>query len=47
MKIIQASYTFLVTLEVADDATPDEIEARLEDEAPANWYNDLEWQVVE
>ena len=46
MKVVQASYTFLVTLEVPDETTPDEVEELLENEAPANWYNDFEWKFV-
>ena len=46
MKVFQASSTFLVTLEVPDEITPDEVEELLEYEAPANWYNDFEWNFV-
>ena len=49
MKRIQASYTYLLEIEVSDDATEEEIEEELDRVAPSDeWmYNDLEWTVVE
>lgn len=49
MKRIQASYTYLLEIEVSDDVTEEEIEEMLDRAAPSGeWmYNDLEWTVVE
>ena len=44
MKRIYVSWTCLDTIEVEDDATPDEIEELLDDMEPArNTWNDREW----
>ena len=44
MKRIYVSWTYLDTIEVEDDATPDEIEELLDDMEPArNAWNDREW----
>lgn len=49
MKRIQASYTYLLEIAVADNVTEEEIEEMLDRAAPSGeWmYNDLEWTVVE
>lgn len=47
MKTIQAYYTYLITIEVPDETEPDEIEELLDREAPAVWWNDREWYLVE
>lgn len=44
MRIIYASWTYLETLEVPDDMTPDEIEELLDTREPERGtWNDREW----
>ena len=44
MKTIYVSWTYLETIEVEDDMTPDEIEELLDDMEPErNAWNDREW----
>ena len=44
MKRIYVAWTYLDTIEVEDDITPDEIEELLDEMEPArNTWNDREW----
>ena len=43
MKTVYVSYTYLDIVEVPDDATHEEISKILEDRAPAEWWNDIEY----
>ena len=43
MKRVQASYTYLLEIDFPDDTTDKEIEKRLSEEAPADWWYYLEW----
>lgn len=49
MKLIQASYTYMLEIAVADDVTEEEIEEMLDRVAPSDeWmYDDLKWTAVE
>lgn len=43
MKTVQVSYTYLLEIDFPDNTTDEEIEERLHEEAPADWWYDLEW----
>ena len=47
MKYLRVSWTFLDTIEVPDDITPDEVEDLLDEKAPAIWWNDRDWSLEE
>lgn len=47
MKRVQASYTYLLEIDFPDDITEEEIKKRLREEAPADWWDDLEWTTIE
>lgn len=47
MKKLYASWTYLDIVEVPDDATHDEIMEILEERAPANGWNDIDYSDVE
>ena len=48
MKTLYVSWTYLDTIEVPDDITPDEIEELLDDCEPLRGtFNDREWDIKE